>query len=89
MTTFLLLPSPSHASVMSKEIDSFCSLASIHSRKSHVRDFRIKAVKEKTEENKSPSKPSSPEEVTKKYGLEAGLWKVPIFFSRLFIYSCC
>ncbi|KAK6163628.1 hypothetical protein DH2020_000492 [Rehmannia glutinosa] len=34
--------------------------------------LRVRAVKEKTEEINNPS---SAEEVTKKYGLEAGLWK--------------
>ncbi|XP_004506215.1 uncharacterized protein [Cicer arietinum] len=78
MTTFLSLPSPSCVSLMSKETYRFCSVASIHSRKSHVKEFnfRVRAVKEKTEEIKSPLQPPSPEEVTKKYGLEAGLWKI-------------
>lgn len=77
MTTFLLLPSPSCASFLSnKKSSRFCSLASIQSRKSNVKVFRVRAVKEKTEEIKSSSKNSSPEEVTKKYGLEAGLWKI-------------
>ncbi|KAL8496302.1 hypothetical protein ACS0TY_020134 [Phlomoides rotata] len=35
--------------------------------------LRVRAVKEKTEEIKNPS---SAEEITKKYGLEAGLWKI-------------
>ncbi|XP_073156399.1 uncharacterized protein [Henckelia pumila] len=35
--------------------------------------FRVRAVQEKHEEIKTPS---SPEEITKKYGLEAGLWKI-------------
>ncbi|KAL6511056.1 hypothetical protein OROGR_022180 [Orobanche gracilis] len=39
--------------------------------------FRVRCVSEKTEEIKNPS---SAEEITKKYGLEAGLWK--IFSSR-------
>ncbi|KAJ1440742.1 hypothetical protein SESBI_01814 [Sesbania bispinosa] len=73
MTTFLLLPSPSCASLLSKETGRFCNLSSIHSHKPHVKSFRIRALREKTEEIKSPS---SAEEVTKKYGLEAGLWKI-------------
>lgn len=80
MTTFLVLPSPSSASLLSKGMNRFCS----HTHKSHVRGFKVRALKEKTEEIKSPSQPSSAEEVTKKYGLEAGLWKVPISFSLLF-----
>ncbi|XP_058214148.1 uncharacterized protein LOC131325722 [Rhododendron vialii] len=43
--------------------------------KSNLNPFRVRAVKEKTEEIKTPSS-SSPEDVTKKYGLEAGLWKI-------------
>ncbi|KAG9128977.1 hypothetical protein Leryth_014758 [Lithospermum erythrorhizon] len=35
--------------------------------------FRVRAVKGKTEEIKAPS---SAEDITKKYGLEAGLWKI-------------
>ncbi|XP_061373107.1 uncharacterized protein LOC133315489 [Gastrolobium bilobum] len=77
MTTFLLLPSPpSCASLLSKETNRFCNHASFHSHKSHVKGFRVRALREKTEEIKSPSQPSSAEEVTKKYGLEAGLWKI-------------
>lgn len=83
MATFLHLPSPSCSSLLTnKESYRFCSLASIHSRKS--KEFRVRAVREKTEEIKSPSKTSSPEDVTKKYGLEAGLWKVPVFFSLIY-----
>lgn len=80
MTTFLVVPSPSCASLLGKETDRFCNLASIHSRKSHVKEFRVRAVREKTEEIESPSQSSSAEEVTKKYGLEAGLWKVHAHF---------
>ena len=88
MTTFLVLPSPSCTSLLSnKKSSRFCSLGSIQSRKSNVKVLRVRAVKEKTEEIKSSSKQSSPEEVTKKYGLEAGLWKVPISFSYLFWFN--
>lgn len=42
--------------------------------------FRVQALKEKTGEIERPSPPppssSSADEVTKKYGLEAGLWKI-------------
>ncbi|XP_073055125.1 uncharacterized protein [Primulina eburnea] len=41
--------------------------------KSGLRRLSVRAVQEKTEEIKAPS---SPEEITKKYGLEAGLWKI-------------
>ncbi|CAI9785843.1 unnamed protein product [Fraxinus pennsylvanica] len=43
------------------------------SSKSSVSRFRIRAVKEKTEEIKNNS---SAEEITQKYGLEAGIWKI-------------
>ncbi|KAK4741920.1 hypothetical protein SAY87_025508 [Trapa incisa] len=41
--------------------------------------FTVRAIREKTKEAKNPSSSSSSssaEEVTKKYGLEAGLWKI-------------
>ncbi|KAM1227589.1 hypothetical protein ACFX13_006950 [Malus domestica] len=47
--------------------------------KSYSKRFGVRALKEKTEETKTPSADSA-DEVTKKYGLEAGLWK--IFSSR-------
>ncbi|KAI3450753.1 hypothetical protein Pfo_007418 [Paulownia fortunei] len=49
------------------------SCVSISSSRSIYRRLRVRAVKEKTEEIKTPS---SAEEITKKYGLEAGLWKI-------------
>ncbi|KAK7263441.1 hypothetical protein RJT34_31031 [Clitoria ternatea] len=76
MTTSLLLPSPSCASLLGKGTNRNCNHASFHTRKSLVKDFRVRALKEKTEEIKSPSQPSSAEEVTKKFGLEAGLWQI-------------
>ncbi|KZV17382.1 hypothetical protein F511_23065 [Dorcoceras hygrometricum] len=41
--------------------------------KSALMRFSVRAVQEKTEETKTPP---SAEEITKKYGLEAGLWKI-------------
>ncbi|KAK7312675.1 hypothetical protein VNO77_36732 [Canavalia gladiata] len=76
MATSLLLPSPSCASLLSKGTNRFWSHASLHTHKYGVKGFRVRALKEKTEEIKGPSEPSSAEEVTKKYGLEAGLWKI-------------
>ena len=59
----------------------FCSLAS--PQKPYISKtyrFRIKAIKEKTQEVETPSSSSSSsssaEEVTQKYGLEAGLWQI-------------
>ena len=51
------------------------------SLKLNLKRFKTKALKQKTEEIQNPSSSSSStsaEEITKKYGLEAGLWKVPI-----------
>ncbi|MED6211955.1 hypothetical protein PIB30_078512 [Stylosanthes scabra] len=80
-TSFLITSSPcsSCSPILSKGENtrfrwhafSFHSLKS----KSHVRGFRVSALKETTEEIKNQSS-SSAEEVTKKYGLEAGLWKI-------------
>ncbi|KAL6976459.1 hypothetical protein U1Q18_025247 [Sarracenia purpurea var. burkii] len=49
---------------------------------SNLNRFRVRAIKEKTEEIKAPSSSSSssssssPEEITEKFGLEVGLWKI-------------
>ncbi|XP_028767288.1 protein FAM210B, mitochondrial-like [Neltuma alba] len=75
MATTLLIPSSCSASFLSKGTTRFRNYAL--SRKCHVKSFRVRAVKEKTDELKNPSQPSSSaEEITKKYGLEAGLWKI-------------
>nr|KJB35420.1 hypothetical protein B456_006G114200 [Gossypium raimondii] len=47
--------------------------------KPKFRSYQIKAIKEKAEEIQTPpssSSSSSVDEVTKKYGLEVGLWKI-------------
>ncbi|KAG2308393.1 hypothetical protein Bca4012_033330 [Brassica carinata] len=44
------------------------------SSESNTKKFRCRAVREKAEEKNTS--PPSPEEVTKKYGLEVGLWKI-------------
>lgn len=77
MTTSLLIPSSSSVSFLSKGTNRFRNHASL--RKCHVKSFKVRAVKEKKDELKTSSQPSSSaEEITKKYGLEAGLWKVLI-----------
>ncbi|QCD88006.1 uncharacterized protein LOC114169501 [Vigna unguiculata] len=76
MTTSLLLPSPSCASILSRGTHRISGSASFHRLKYRVKGFRVQALREKTEEIENPSQASSPEEVTKKYGLEAGLWKI-------------
>ncbi|XP_065865276.1 uncharacterized protein [Euphorbia lathyris] len=56
----------------------FSSSSFISQRNSHrpqhssFRSFRIRAIKEKTDQ----TNPQSAEEITNKYGLEAGLWKI-------------
>lgn len=53
---------------------------------SNPKRFRVRAIKEKTKEIRNPSSSSSSaEEVTKKYGLEAGLWQVIEFSIVLFL----
>ncbi|KAF3958126.1 hypothetical protein CMV_016929 [Castanea mollissima] len=72
----LTLPS---ASFFNKEQLRIRNCASIPPSKSNFKRFRVRALKEKTEEIKTPSSSSSSgsaEEITKKYGLEAGLWKI-------------
>ncbi|KAL4295205.1 hypothetical protein GQ457_12G027240 [Hibiscus cannabinus] len=44
--------------------------------KPKLKSFKIKAIKEKAEEIKTPSSSSSVDDVTEKYGLEVGLWKI-------------
>ncbi|KAK6163624.1 hypothetical protein DH2020_000488 [Rehmannia glutinosa] len=62
----------SSSNPQSGKINRLCG--SISSSKSvYYSRLRVRAVKEKTEEINNPS---SAEEVTKKYGLEAGLWKI-------------
>lgn len=48
---------------------------SVQPPKSSFKHFIPKAIKQTREETNIPS--PSPEEITQKYGLEAGLWKVP------------
>ncbi|KAF7805742.1 protein FAM210B, mitochondrial-like [Senna tora] len=78
MTTALLNPFPSSSSTsvlsLRKGAYKFCSFSSFQTHKCHVKSFRVRALREKTDEVKTPS--SSAEEITKKYGLEAGLWKI-------------
>ncbi|KAL2239287.1 uncharacterized protein LOC105170052 [Sesamum indicum] len=79
MATFLQIPCQclSHKPLSSStplqngRISRLCS--SISRPSSGYSRLRIRAVKEKTEGMKSPT---SAEEITKKYGLEAGLWKI-------------
>ncbi|KAF5751701.1 hypothetical protein HS088_TW02G00718 [Tripterygium wilfordii] len=63
MTIALLLPPALSASFLNKK----CHCGS------NLKQFKVRAIKEKAEEIKPIS---SVEEVTKNYGLEAGLWKI-------------
>lgn len=91
MAAGLLAPSPhfnnpilSSASVLgTARFNNLRNYASARdTSKSNLNRVKVSAIKEKTEEIKTPSSSSSSsssaEEVTQKYGLEAGLWKVPI-----------
>ncbi|KAL7154137.1 hypothetical protein ABFS83_04G214800 [Erythranthe nasuta] len=71
MATLLQIPLFS-SSLQSGDVSKFHG--SISRSNSNYNRLRVRSVKEKTEEIKTPS--SSPEEITKKYGLEAGLWKI-------------
>ncbi|XP_050367739.1 uncharacterized protein LOC126786075 [Argentina anserina] len=87
-TSLLLLSSPCLSSVSFLKNNGeprSCCCASIQQSKrdSHLKGFRVRAIKEKTEKIENPSSSSSSssskasaEEITKKYGLEAGLWKI-------------
>ncbi|EXB91252.1 hypothetical protein L484_016324 [Morus notabilis] len=91
MTTAVLVPPVCSASLLDKgqlRLRHCCSpiqaFSPSQSSSSDVKRFRIKALKEKTEEIKNPTSSSSSsssssaaaDEITKKYGLEAGLWKI-------------
>ncbi|KAK9062674.1 hypothetical protein SSX86_019863 [Deinandra increscens subsp. villosa] len=58
----------------------FTNSSSINSRRRRRRSNRsveIRAIKEKTKQKQTTSSSSSsPDEITKKYGLEVGLWKI-------------
>ncbi|KAL4578578.1 hypothetical protein LXL04_014703 [Taraxacum kok-saghyz] len=45
-------------------------------RRRRSRSIVIRAIKEDTKQKQSGSTSSSPDEITQKYGLEAGLWKI-------------
>ncbi|XP_010557437.1 PREDICTED: uncharacterized protein LOC104826442 [Tarenaya hassleriana] len=81
-TALLFPPPPSPASLRSKGNPRFCLFSSIRvsSELNNPKKFRSRAVGEKTGEvsknTSSSSSSSSAEEITKKYGLEVGLWKI-------------
>ncbi|KAI5666943.1 hypothetical protein M9H77_16796 [Catharanthus roseus] len=80
MATSLQLQAPSHCLCNNKAIfpSTLLPKGKFNYRKCNPKSnfssrFRVRAVKEKTEEIKNPP---SAEDITKKYGLEAGLWKI-------------
>lgn len=88
MASTLLLPSLSSASFLNNKFSKFCyfTSSSVQSSKPIFKSFKVRAIKEKTEEIEKPfSSSASAEEVTKRYGLEAGLWQVP---TSLFFVFC-
>ncbi|GLT48671.1 hypothetical protein SLA2020_222810 [Shorea laevis] len=81
MAATLILPSLPSAPFLNINNSRLCCFASSHaSPKSKLRTSKIRALKEETEQFTNPSSSSSSsssaEEITKKYGLEAGLWKI-------------
>nr|TKR98511.1 hypothetical protein D5086_0000202480 [Populus alba] len=77
------LPPFSSASFLNnKSFKNHCCSTYIQPSNSSFKRLQTRAIKEKTEEREAPSSSSSSsssssvEEVTKKYGLEAGLWKI-------------
>ncbi|XP_062172220.1 uncharacterized protein LOC133877816 [Alnus glutinosa] len=79
MATALPAPSLAYASTSCSGNGQLrtCYCVSIPPSKTNLKRFRVRALKEKTEETKTPSSPApSADEITKKYGLEAGLWKI-------------
>ncbi|KAJ4724907.1 hypothetical protein OWV82_003842 [Melia azedarach] len=77
MATALVVPCFFSSSSLDSKNSKFCCFSSIQPSKPIFRSFRVRAIKEKTDEIKKPTSPSaSAEEITKKYGLEAGLWQI-------------
>ncbi|KAB5541801.1 hypothetical protein DKX38_014775 [Salix brachista] len=76
-----LRPFSSASFLNNKSFKNYCCCAQIQPSNSSFKRLQTRAIKEKTEEREAPSSSSSSssssaEEVTKKYGLEAGLWKI-------------
>ncbi|KDO58262.1 hypothetical protein CISIN_1g0295001mg, partial [Citrus sinensis] len=76
MATTLLSHSLLSASILNSNNNcKFCYVGSIQSSKPVWKSCKVRAIKEETEEKTSSSASASAEEITKKYGLEAGLWQ--------------
>ncbi|OVA07114.1 protein of unknown function DUF1279 [Macleaya cordata] len=76
-SALLIFPSCPSSSLLKKNRES--SLFNSHfksSKKPNLKHFRVRALKEKTTTNETKNNPSSVEEITEKFGLEAGLWKI-------------
>ncbi|KAL6276539.1 hypothetical protein ACE6H2_020140 [Prunus campanulata] len=80
MATAVLVPCLNSASFFNNNGQSrngCCASIQPSKPSSYSKRFRVRALKEKTEEEiKNPTSADSAEEITKKYGLEAGLWKI-------------
>ncbi|MBA0684042.1 hypothetical protein Goari_025653 [Gossypium aridum] len=74
-----LTPLSSTSFLTAQTYSKLSSALTSTSIKPKFRSYQIKAIKEKAEEIQTPpssSSSSSVDEVTKKYGLEVGLWKI-------------
>lgn len=77
MATTLLSHSLLSASILNSNNNcKFCYVGSIQSSKPVWKSCKVRAIKEETEEKTSSSASASAEDITKKYGLEAGLWQI-------------
>ncbi|KAI9195856.1 hypothetical protein LWI28_018792 [Acer negundo] len=77
-TSLSLALSLSSASLLNNNRSISRYSTSIQSSKSKplLRSFKVRAIKEKTQVKKPETSSGSAEEITKKYGLEAGLWQI-------------
>lgn len=75
--THPLIPSFSSSSSLCSSRLIVCIHPHVSSKSSSINRFQVRAVRDQTKQIQSPaSSSSSADEVTKKYGLEAGLWKI-------------
>ncbi|KAF5196130.1 hypothetical protein FRX31_014285 [Thalictrum thalictroides] len=72
----LLNPSSSLSKNETCSLFNYVSTHHYKSSKPNFKRFKVRALKEKTEETKSTSSSNSSDEITEKFGLEAGLWKI-------------
>ncbi|KAH7561293.1 hypothetical protein ACOSQ2_016283 [Xanthoceras sorbifolium] len=79
-TSLVLSLGLSSASFFNNNNSKLCHFSSIQPSKSKplLRSLKVRAIKEKTQEEQveKPTSSGSADEITKKYGLEAGLWQI-------------